>query len=155
VPVQSQGAYPAVVLEPLSGGPPAAVPSAGEETLVLHGHRNCKTTRQTLPFVERIQRRKTKGAVVAVLQDDRETADSLVREQGLSLPIRLESDPYPLAAALSLEVVPTLFLVRADGTIEKAVQAFDRAALEAFAARLGVSGPLFVPEDKAPATKPG
>ena len=67
----------------------------------------------------------------------------------------LESDPYPLAAALSLEVVPTLFLVGPDGTIEKTVQAFNRAELEGFAARLGVEGPLFVPEDNAPATKPG
>jgi hypothetical protein len=128
---------------------------AAGDALILHGHRNCKTTRQTLAFVDRIHRRRDKGTVLAVLQDDHETASALVREQGLDLPVLLEDDPYPLAAALSLEVVPTLFFVGKDGTIDKAVQAFDRAELEGFAARLGVAGPLFVPEDNAPATKPG
>ena len=51
--------------------------------------------------------------------------------------------------------VPTLFLVGRDGQIEKAVEGFNRAEIEGFAARLGVSGPLFVPEDNAPASRPG
>ena len=97
----------------------------------------------------------TKSSVLAVLQDDQETATTLVREQGLDLPVFLEADPYPLAAAVSLEVVPTVFLVNRDGGIERAVQGFNRAELEGFAARLGVEGPLFAPEDKAPATTPG
>jgi hypothetical protein len=156
MPVRDSGPYPRLVLESLTGGVRSLESAwAAGDALILHGHRNCKTTRQTLPFVDRIHRRKAKGTVVAVLQDDRETAEALVREQGLELPVLLEADPYPLAAALSLEVVPTLFLVKADGTIEKAVQAFNRAELEGFAARLGVAGPLFVPEDDAPATKPG
>jgi hypothetical protein len=119
------------------------------------GHRNCKTTRQTLPYVDRIHRRKGKGTVLAVLQDDRETALTLVKEQGLSLPVLLESDPYPLAAALSLEVVPTLFLVNAQGEIETAVQGWSRADVEGFASRLGVTDGLFRPEDQAPAFTPG
>lgn len=156
MPVRGSGLYPRLALESLKGGARALESAwAGGDALILHGHRNCKTTRQTLPFVDRIHRRKGKGTVLAVLQDDRETAEALVREQGLDLPVLLESDPYPLAAALSLEVVPTLFLVAPDGTIERAVQAFNRAELEGLAARLGVPGPLFVPEDNAPATKPG
>ena len=156
MPVHGSGPYPRLALQDLSGGSqPLESTWAGGDVLILHGHRNCKTTRQTLSFVDRIHRRRARGTVLAVLQDDRETAEALVREQGLDLPVLLEADPYPLAAALALEVVPTLFLVKADGTIEKAVQAFNRAELEGFAARLGVAGPLFVPEDNAPATKPG
>jgi hypothetical protein len=156
MPVRDSGPYPRLALESLKGGlRPLETVWAGGGALILHGHRNCKTTRQTLPFVDRIHRRKGKGTVLAVLQDDRETAYALLREQALDLPVLLEGDPYPLAAALSLEVVPTLFFVGSDGRIEKTVQAFDRAELEGFARRLGVEGPLFVPEDNAPATKPG
>jgi hypothetical protein len=157
VPVLSAGSYPRLTLPTLATEPrPLSAAWASGDALILHGHRNCKTTRQTLPFVDRIHGRKAAGrSVLAVLQDDHETAATLVREQGLKLPVYLEADPYPLAAAVSLEVVPTLFLVNRDGEIEKAVQGFNRAELEAFAARLGVEGPLFVPEDNAPAMKPG
>ena len=155
--VTGSGPYPRLSLEALASGSLRSVESAwaGGEAVIIHGHRNCKTTRQTLPYVDRIHRRKGKGTVLAVLQDDRETAEALVAEQGLLMPVLLEADPYPLAAAVSLEVVPTVFLIRSDGTIETAVQGFNRAALEALAARLGVMGPLFTAEDDAPATKPG
>ncbi len=156
MPVRDSGPYPRLALDSLKGGVRSLESVWAEgDALILHGHRNCKTTRQTLPFVDRIHRRKGKGTVLAVLQDDRETALALVRDQGLDLPVLLEDDPYPLAAALSLEVVPTLFFITKAGTIDKAVQAFNRAELEGFAARLGVTGPLFVPEDNAPAMTPG
>ena len=129
---------------------------AAGEALVLIGHRNCKTTRQTIRFVDRIHRRRGAGhSALVVLQDDEATARALAADQDLAVPIRLEADPYPLAAALDLVVVPTLFLIRADGIIAKTTEAFHRADLEEYAARLGVVGPLFTPEDKGPATKPG
>jgi hypothetical protein len=156
VPVRSSGPFPRQSLPSLEDGVRRLEEAwAGGEALILVGHRNCKTTRQTLPYVDRIHRRKGKGTVLAVLQDDRETALTLVKEQGLSLPVLLESDPYPLAAALSLEVVPTLFLVNAQGEIETAVQGWSRADVEGFASRLGVTDGLFRPEDQAPAFTPG
>jgi AhpC/TSA family len=156
VPVRASGPFPRQTLPALAGNArPLAEAWSGGEALILLGHRSCKTTRQTLPFVDRIHRNKSKGTVLAVLQDDPATAATLVKEQGLSLPVLLESDPYPLAAALSLEVVPTAFLVSRDGAIEAAVQGFNRDALESLAARLGVVGGLFRPEDKAPAFTPG
>jgi hypothetical protein len=123
--------------------------------LILIGHRNCKTTRQTIPFVDRIHRRRSRGRVVVVLQDDADTALALRAEQKLEVPLRLEADPYPLTQALGLVAVPTLFFVDGAGTIVKTTEAFHRADLEDYAARLGVPAPLFTPEDKAPAFKPG
>jgi hypothetical protein len=121
--------------------------------LVILGHRDCKTTRQTLPYVDRIHRRG--GRVLAVLQDDAETARALTRELELALPLRLEGDPYPLAAALGIGTVPTLILVEPSGAIAGVSEGFGRDDIEAFAARLGLTPPLFVPGDKAPALKPG
>ena len=135
---------------------PLAEAWAAGPALLLLGHRNCKTTRQTLPYVEQIHRRKAGAAtVVAVLQDDAATARELVDQMGLTLPVLCEADPYPLAAALRVTVAPTLLLVDRQGQIAAVSEAFRKSDLEAFAARLGVAGPLFPPDDPMPAFKPG
>ena len=155
--VAGSGPVPAARSRSPGGGPPRSLESAwaAGEAVIIHGHRNCKTTRQTLPFVDRIHRRRARERCWPSSRTTARPRPPWCREQGLELPVLLEADPYPLAAALSLEVVPTVFLIRSDGTIEAAVQGFHRAELEAFAARLGVTGPLFVPEDNAPATEAG
>lgn len=126
---------------------------AGGLALVILGHRSCKTTRQTLPYVDRMHRRG--GRVLAVLQDDAGTARELARELDLALPLRLEGEPYPLAAALGIATVPTLMLVEPDGAIVGASEGFTRDDIETFALQLGLAPPLFVPEDQAPPHKPG
>lgn len=129
---------------------------AGGQALLLLGHRSCKTTRQTLPYLEQVHLRKGAAATaLAVLQDDAATAQELVEQMGLTLPVLCEADPYPLAGALQLTVVPTLLLVDRGGSLAAVSEAFRKADLEAFAARLGVAGPLFAPDDPMPAFKPG
>ena len=154
--VRQEGPFPAAELPGLDGAPrPLAELWRDGQALVLIGHRNCKTTRQTLPFVDRIHRRRSAGgAVAAILQDDAATARELQASLGLGLELRLEADPYPVAAALALTTVPTLFLIASDGRIERVSEAFSRADLEAFAERFGAA-PLFTLEDQAPALKPG
>jgi len=125
------------------------------EALVLIGHEHCPTTRQAIPFFDRIHRRRMRGTAVLVLQDEPATARSLATELALGVPIRLEAEPYPLARALELAAVPTLVLVDQRGRIARVSEGFDRRELEAFAERLGVVGPLFRPEDRAPAFRPG
>lgn len=148
---------PELTLGDLAGGerPLAQAWSRGPALLLL-GHRSCKTTRQTLPYVEQIHRRKGAAAtVVAVLQDDAATARELVDQMGLTLPVLCEADPYPLAATLGVAVVPTLLLVEPGGRMAAVGEAFRKSDLEAFALRLGVTGPLFPPDDPMPAFKPG
>jgi len=154
---RSSGRFPSIELRDLEDAPhPIAECWAKGPALVLIGHRNCKTTRETLALVDRIHARRGAGAgVLAVLQDDVETARTLRDQLGLTLPVRLEPDPYPLATALELTTVPTLFLVAPDGSIERVSEALRRADLEAFGARLGVQGELFTADDKVPALKPG
>ena len=125
------------------------------ELLLLLGHRACKTTRQTLPYVEQIHRRRTRGAALAVLQDDAATARELAGQLGLTLPVLCEAEPYPLAAALQAGVVPTLLLMERGGRVALVSEAFRKADLEAFAERLGVEGPLFAADDPMPSFKPG
>ncbi len=148
--------YPSYTLPDLSGEPRALAQfwEAGP-VLILHGHRTCGTTRLALPFLDRLHRRRTRGAVVAVLQDTPEAAADLAREMGLLLPVLLEADPYPLASALHLDVVPTLTLVEQGGAVRLTTTGFRRSDLEGFATALGVEGPFFTPDDKAPAQRPG
>ena len=124
--------------------------------LLLIGHGDCQTTRQVLPYLDRIHRRRGPGArVLLVLQDDAHAARSLVSELKLEVPVGLEADPYPLAEALGLVTVPTLFLLRRGSVIASVSEGFNRAELESLAVPLGVEGPLFTPADGAPAFRPG
>jgi hypothetical protein len=155
--VRSAGAFPNLALPDLEGARrPLAEAWREGDALLLIGHKNCKTTRETLPFVDRIHRRRgTPHRVLAILQDDEQTARELQGKLALELPLRLEADPYPVALQLGLTTVPTLFLVDRAGQIRQVSEGFVRKDLETFAERLGVQAPLFTPADKAPAMKPG
>lgn len=152
-----EGPFPTLALPGLDGATSGLGEAWSEgEALFLIGHRDCKTTRETLPYLDRIHRRRGRGrAVRLILQDDAATAAGLVRDLALDVPVRLEGDPYPVAADLGLIAVPTLFIVGTDGRIAAMSEGFCRADLEAFAARVGVVGPLFLPEDQAPEFRPG
>lgn len=152
-----EGAFPDWTLPDVDGAE-APLSRAWSEgpALVLVGHRTCKTTRETLPWVDRLHRRRGPNAtVIAVLQDDAETARTLIASQGLEMPVRLEADPYPLAAALELTTVPSLFALAPGGAITAVSEGLRRGDLEAFGRHLGIEGDLFTAEDKVPAGKPG
>ena len=154
---RSRRRFPSLALPDLEGAlRPLAAAWAEGEALIAVGHHECRTTREALAFVDRIHRRRRAGTgVLLVLQDDARAARAFVSELGLDVPVRLEPDPYPLAKAIGLDVVPTLFLVERDGGIAVVSEGFRRSDLEALAKRLGVAGSLFGPDDVAPAFRPG
>ena len=125
---------------------------SGGATLVLFGHKNCKTTRQTLPFIDRIH--KDGGRVVALLQDTPVEAAAALLKLGLSLPFFCEPSPYGLASTIGLATVPTLLFVESNGTVSLTSEAFRRPDIEAFALRLGAPVPV-IENDTMPGFKPG
>jgi hypothetical protein len=148
--------FPALSL-PHADGQERPLPDAWRAgpALIVVGHSGCDTTRFTLPYVERAHRERTRGAALAILQDEPADAQALAQRLGLTLPIALDRPPYPLVSALALPLVPVVFLVGEDGRVEGVSEAFRRADLEAFARRLGTPEPFFRPGDKAPALRPG
>jgi hypothetical protein len=130
----------------------SSVLHSGGPTLVIVGHLNCKTTRQTLPFIDRIH--KDGGRAVAMLQDSPEDAAKGLAKLGLTLPFFCERNPYALSAAIGVEVVPTLLFVEADGAVALTSEAFRRPDIEAFAERLGAPKPV-IANDTMPGFKPG
>jgi hypothetical protein len=157
VSVPDPSLFPALALPDLEGNPrPLDAAWSEGRALILVGHGDCRTTREALPYVDRIHRRREAGtSVVAVLQDDSDAASDLVAELDLDVPVVLEPDPYPLARSLDLVAVPTLYLVERGGAIEQVSIGLRRSDLEGFAARLGVPGPLFTPADQTPELRPG
>jgi hypothetical protein len=153
---KTSGPFPRVSLPGIDAParPIAEVWSSGP-ALLLIGHSDCPTTRETLPFLDRMHRRRTRGTATAILQDEVEAARDLVRELELELPIRLEPDPYALAAAVDLVTVPTIFAVSTEGEIVRVSEGLSRTDLESFASHLGAEGSLFGPEDTVPALRPG
>lgn len=154
--LRSSGPFPDLELADLSGISHSLAGAWRDGgALILIGHGDCSTTRLTLPFFERIHRRRTRGTALLVLQDQAAPALELQAQMDLSVPIRLEPAPYPLAAELRIEAVPTLLLVDSDGRILRTSEGFDQAALVDLAAELGSQGPLFAPQDRAPLFRPG
>jgi hypothetical protein len=154
---QPPNPFPAAALPGLDGAErPVSAAWARRPAVVLVGHSDCATTRLTLPFVDRLHRRRPDGTqVLAVLQDEPEAARGLVGALGLDLPVLLEADPYPLASALGLRSAPTVLVIGTDGTIRRALEGFRRDELEAIAGDIGVEGPLFTPDDTGPSRRPG
>jgi hypothetical protein len=155
---QPPNPFPHVSLPDLEGAERAFVTAwTHRPALFVFGHRDCVTTRLTLPFVDRIHRqRPADAAVIAVLQDDAASARELIKDLDLALPVLLESDPYPVSAELALRSVPTLLLVGTDGLIARAAEGFRRDDLEALARAVGTAGPLFTEADAGvPARRPG
>ena len=140
---------------PALDGPPRDLSRVAQPTLVALGHGDCGTTRLLLPFLERVHRRRRPGTEVALLlQDTREEARALVRDLGLTLPVLLDREPWPLGRALGAETVPLTLLLGPGGAIEGSWIAFRREDIERAAAALGVA-PLFTEDDVAPALRPG
>jgi hypothetical protein len=132
------------------------VPREADGALVVVGHSECPTTRLMLGALDRLHRRRTrKVAVSALLQDEPGDARALAAELGLALPLVLDGDPYPVTSSLDLEGVPTTFLLGPDGAVRERLEAFSRAEVERLGALLGVEGPVFAPEEKVPAHRPG
>ena len=146
-------ALPPSPLQTSEGAPVSSdVLHQGGPTLVIVGHLNCKTTKQTLPFIDQIHR--DGGRVVALLQDSPAEAAAGLAKLGLTLPYVCERNPYAFSAAIGLVTVPTLLFIESDGTVALTSEAFRRPDIEAFAQRLGAPKPV-IKNDTMPGFKPG
>jgi len=150
--------FPAHRLAALEGGERdlAAAWDHGPALIVV-GHSTCDTTRYTLPHLARLQRERRSGTeVLAVLQDDADAARAVLKRVGAEdLIVALERPPWPLASALGLTAVPTLYLVAPGGRIEAMSEGFVRDDVERFARALDAPEPFFAPDVKVAARRPG
>ncbi|PYT94358.1 MAG: hypothetical protein DMG36_05290 [Acidobacteria bacterium] len=123
---------------------------------------SCPVCQFTFPFLERLHQRygSSSATFLGISQDDPRATKSFASEYGVTFPLVLDSDGYPVSNAYGLTNVPTIFLIEPDGKVKLSSMGFDKKDLETIAAQLAerrkiALAPLFRPDEVVPANKPG
>jgi peroxiredoxin len=123
---------------------------------------SCPTCQFTFPFLQRLQvQLREKGVQIwGVVQGNAQEGARFGAAYGVTFPILIDEAPYKVSRAYGLNYVPSLFLVKPDGTIETFSEGFSKTDLlsihKSLAAMLSATPPaLFLPTEKIPEYKPG
>ncbi len=123
---------------------------------------SCPVCQFTFPFLERLHQQYGSGGAtfLGISQDDARATKSFASEYGVTFPVVLDEDGYPVSNAYGLTNVPTIFLIETDRKVKVSSMGFDKKDLETVATQLaerqkiGLT-PLFRPDEVVPANKPG
>lgn len=156
----SGDAAPAFDLPALGGGKVAGPGKSGLTWLMVYKH-SCPTCRWALPYYQALHEKAGGGAlrVVGIAEGSPEETAAQAAELGVTFPVGMEAEPYPVSAAYDLSTVPTSFLIGADGRVEMASIGFSRDDLLEAARRAaeldgGEPADLFGDEE-VPVFRPG
>jgi peroxiredoxin len=123
---------------------------------------SCPVCQFTFPFLERLHKRYGGDGItfLGISQDDARATRNFAKEYGVTFPLLLDDNGYPVSNAYGLTNVPTIFLIDTDGTAKISCIGFDKKDLEKIAAHLAERkkislAPLFRPDEVVPANKPG
>jgi peroxiredoxin len=123
---------------------------------------SCPVCQFTIPFLERLHRRYGGDGVtfLGISQDDARATQNFAKEYGMTFPLLLDDNGYPVSNAYGLTNVPTIFLIDTDGTVKVSSMGFDKKDLENITAHLAERkkislAPLFRSDEVVPANKPG
>jgi len=123
---------------------------------------SCPVCQFTFPFLERLYQRYGSGEVsfLGISQDDARSTREFATEYGVTFPMLLDDNGYPVSNAYGLTNVPTVFLIDTDGTVKVSSMGFDKKDLETVATQLAerrkiALAPLFRPDEVIPSNKPG
>jgi peroxiredoxin len=123
---------------------------------------SCPVCQFTFPFLERLYNLYGSGDVgfLGISQDDLRSTKDFASEYGVTFPLLLDEDGYPVSNAYGLTNVPTIFLIDTDGKVKVSSMGFDKKDLETIASELAerrkmALTPLFRPNEVVPANKPG
>jgi peroxiredoxin len=123
---------------------------------------SCPVCQFTFPFLERMHERYggDDATILGVSQDDARDTKEFCREYGVTFPVVIDGDGYPVSNAYGLTNVPTILLIEGGGRVRVSSMGFDRKDLEAISSGLAerrkvAASPLFLPEEIVPEQKPG
>jgi peroxiredoxin len=108
------------------------VAAAGPVLLGIY-KSSCASSKQMFPFLERLHERHGGDGltVLGVSQDSANITRSFARRYGITFPLVLEGDDYPVSRAFDIMATPTVFLIEPDGTVAYATMGFMKPALDA------------------------
>jgi len=123
---------------------------------------SCPTCQFTFPFLQRIFEAYKKGpiSIWGISQNDREDTVDFCQQFGVTFPVLLDDARYTVSNAYNITNVPTLFLIRTDGTIELTSVGFAKSDVETIAQKASRDTniplvPPFRPGEVIPAFKHG
>lgn len=112
---------------------------------------DCPTCRLITPYLNKLA--SDAAPVTAISQDPEAATRQFIRQMEVRFP--MESDPgFEVSKRLGVVTVPTLYLLDEHNRIVRQEPGFDKRALNEIAGLLG-RGPIAMPYDGAPASKPG
>ncbi|MEX2426210.1 MAG: TlpA disulfide reductase family protein [Thermomicrobiaceae bacterium] len=93
---------------------------------------SCEASKTMFRMLEQIRQKypDDRLAVWGVAQDSPNVTRSFIRRIGLSFPILIEGDEYPISKEYDIEATPTVFLIDQSGTIIWQGMGFQNAAIE-------------------------
>jgi peroxiredoxin len=94
---------------------------------------SCASSKQMFPFLERVhQRHKDHGLqVVGVAQDSANITRSFARRYGLTFPLVVEGEDFPISGAFDIAATPTVFLIAPNGDVSYTTMGFLKPGLDA------------------------
>jgi peroxiredoxin len=127
---------PAFELPDLAGEPHAL--GQGRPALLVFWKASCGTCRVAFPYIERLRHAYPGDGwqLLAISQDDADTSAAFAQQQGLTLPVLIEGEGWPVSQQYDPDATPTLFLVGPDGLIEMTSIGFDKWDLNKIAERV-------------------
>jgi peroxiredoxin len=130
--------------------------------LAVFWKASCGTCHLAFPYLQRLVEAYPEAAwqVLAVSQDGSGASGAFAREYGLTFPVLIEGEGWPVSQQYDPDATPTLFLIAPDGTVELTSVGFDKAELNEIARRLAEhlgQEPVVIAEesDGNPPFKPG
>jgi len=87
---------------------------------------SCQASKTMFPFLERLHERyaDTPLTVLGVSQDSPMVTASFARRAGVTFPMLIEPEGYPVATAFGITCTPTVFLILPDGTVSYTTMGF-------------------------------
>jgi peroxiredoxin len=142
---------------PDADGTPRDVAAALRDGPVLLGiyKSSCQASKTIFPVLERLhQRHAADGlSVFGVAQDSPNVTRSFARRYGITFPLLIEGDDYPISRRFDIFATPTVFLIRQGGAVASSIMGFFRQQVNEFAgtvaAELGRSPEPVIAEDEA------
>jgi peroxiredoxin len=94
---------------------------------------SCASSKQMFPFLERLHERHLGDGltVLGVSQDSANITRSFARRYGITFPIVIEGEDYPISRAFDIMATPTVFLIDPVGTVAYTTMGFMKPALDA------------------------
>ncbi len=135
---------------------------AGGPVLAVFWKASCDTCHLAFPYLQRLAEEYPGGGwqLLAVSQDGERVSRAFATQHGLTFPVLIEGDGWPVSQQYDPDATPTLFLIAPDGSIEFTSVGFHKGDLNEIARRLAEhlgKDPRVIAEDGdgQPPFKPG